>query len=56
MYQHIVSGDMYISVNKEDLVVENLNSNDLQKILDNFENKKSNIMNLKLENLVDPSI
>ena len=56
MYQQIVSGDMYISVKREDLVIENLKSNDLQKILDNFETKKAKITTLKLENLVDPSI
>jgi hypothetical protein len=56
LYQQIVSGDMYISVTREDIVVENLKSNDLQKILDNFEAKKAKITTLKLENLVDPSI
>ena len=56
LYQQIVSGDMYVSVSRDDLVIENLKSNDLQKILDTFEAKKSKIMTLKLENLVDPSI
>lgn len=56
MYQQITSGDMYISVNKNELTIENLKSLDLKKILDNFETKKSMIMTLKLENLVDPSI
>ena len=56
MYQQIVSGDMYISVKKEELVIENLKSDNLQKILDNFETKKSKMINLKLENLIDPSI
>ena len=56
MYQHIVSGDMYVSVTKTELVIENLKSDDLKKILENFETKKSKITTLKLENLVDPSI
>lgn len=56
MYQKIVSGDMYVSVKKDELMVETLKSNDLKNITDNFEFKKSNITKLKLENLVDPSI
>ena len=56
MYQQIVSGDMYVSVNKNDLVIENLKSSDLQRILNNFETKKTNMTTLKLKNLVDPSI
>jgi len=56
MYQQIVSGDMYVSIKRDELVIENLKSDDLQKILNNFETKKSNMMNFKLGNLVDPSI
>ena len=56
MYQQIVSGDMYITVKKEDIVIENLKSTDLQNILNNFESKNIKITNLKLDNLVDPSI
>jgi len=56
MYRQIVNGDMYISVKREELVIENLKSNDLQKILNNFETKKTNITTLKMENLIDPSI
>ena len=56
MYQQIVGGDMYISLKREELIIENLKSSDLKKILDNFETKKSMILTLKLENLVDPSI
>jgi len=56
MHQKIVSGDMYVSVNRNELIIENLKSNDLKKILDNFENKKAKITTLKMQNLVDPSI
>jgi hypothetical protein len=56
MYRKIVSGDMYVSVRKDELVIESLKSNDLKKIADNFELKKTNMTNLKLENLIDPSI
>ena len=56
MYQEIVSGDMYISVNREDLFIENLKSDDLRKVISVFETKKTNVINLKLENLTDPSI
>ena len=56
MYKQIVNGDMYISVTRTDLSIENLKSDDLQNILNNFENKKANMTALKLKNLVDPSI
>ena len=56
IYRQVVNGDMYISVNREDITIENLKTIDLQKILDGFENKKNIITNLKLKNLVDPSI
>ena len=56
MYQKIVSGDMYVSVKKDELVIESLKSEDLKNINDNFEFKVVNITKLKLENLVDPSI
>ncbi len=56
MYRQIVGGDMYVSVKKEEVTVEKLKSTELQKILSNFEIKKSKIMTQKLENLVDPSI
>jgi len=56
MYKKIISGDMYISVKREELVIENLKSNDLKNIQNNFEMKEINTINLKLKNLVDPSI
>lgn len=56
MYYKISNGDLYVIVKTEDVTVENLKSVELQKILDNFETKKNNIGQLKLENLVDPSI
>jgi hypothetical protein len=56
IYQKIVGGDMYVTINKDELTIENLKSDDLQKILDYFEIKKSKISTIKLENLVDPSI
>lgn len=56
MYLQIVSGDMYVSVNRSDLTIEALKTTELQKILDNFEAKKVKITTLKIENLVDPSL
>lgn len=56
MYQQIVGGDMYVSVKREELIIENLKTNDLKKILANFEAEKTLISTLKLENLVDPSL
>ncbi|MFH0755292.1 MAG: hypothetical protein V1910_01320 [bacterium] len=56
MYQQIKSGDMYVNVNKTELIIENLKSNDLQTILDNFENKKIKTETFKMENKSDPSL
>lgn len=56
MYAQIVSGEMYVSVNRGDLTIESLKTSNLQSILNDFENKKSIITTLKIENLVDPSI
>ncbi len=56
MYKTLVKEDMYISVDKTELTIEKLKSDDLEKILNNFKAKKSVVANLKLENLIDPSI
>ena len=56
MYQQVSSGDMYVDVNRSDVAIESLKKSDLQKILDNFDNKKTIITTLKIKNLVDPSI
>ena len=47
---------MYVDVNRSDVAIESLKKSDLQKILDNFDNKKTIITTLKIKNLVDPSI
>ena len=56
MYKEIAGGDMYVSVNKYDIVVESLKIADLQKVLSDFQSKESKIQTLKKGNLVDPSI
>jgi hypothetical protein len=56
MYREIVSGDMYISVKREELTIESLKTTDLQKIADSFERKKTSMTTLKIENLIDPSL
>ena len=56
MYKWITNEDMYVSINTQDLVIEHLKSDDLKKILTNFEIKKTNVTTLKLKNSVDPSL
>jgi hypothetical protein len=56
MYLQISSGNMYVTISKNELVIESLDSSTLQNILNDFENKKANIADLKIDNLVDPSI
>jgi len=47
---------MYISVNKEDLMLKSLKIDSLKKVVDNFESKKEIISKLKVEYIIDPSI
>jgi hypothetical protein len=55
-YLNISNGDMYISVNKEDLMLKSLKIDSLKKVVDNFESKKEIISKLKVEYIIDPSI
>ncbi len=56
LYHQIVSGDMYISVNKNELVLENLKTDEIKKLLANFELKAEKLKNLRIEKLIDPSL
>jgi cell division protein FtsI/penicillin-binding protein 2 len=56
MYLQIISGDMYVSVQRNELIIENLKTSALQDILNTFESKKANLSTLKTDSLVDPSI
>jgi hypothetical protein len=56
MYINITNGDMYVSVNKEELVIENLKVSSLDKVIKNIESKNLNFTNLRVEKLTDPSI
>jgi len=56
IYRKTTTGDMYISVAKDELVIENLKTDQIQNILNIFQDKKNQIKNLKLEKLVDPSL
>jgi hypothetical protein len=56
MYINITNGDMYVSVNKEELVIENLKVSSLDKVIKNIELKNLNFTNLRVEKLTDPSI
>lgn len=56
MYINITNGDMYVSVNKEELIIENLKVSSLDNIINKIETKKANFSNLKIERLTDPSI
>jgi myo-inositol-hexaphosphate 3-phosphohydrolase len=56
MYRKTVSGDMYVSVQRNELTIENLKINDIKNIISIFENKKNIINNLKIEKISDPSL
>jgi len=56
LYQNIASGEMYVSVTKDELQLQSINSNVLQKVVDDFESRKTEIGVLKMQKLIDPSI
>lgn len=56
MYLNITSGEMYVSVNKEELIIEDLKEKALDEIVNKIDYKKNNFSNLKIEKLLDPSI
>jgi hypothetical protein len=55
-YMNISNGDMYISVNKEDLMLKSLKIDSLKNLVESFESKKEIISKLKVEYIIDPSI
>ena len=55
-YTKISNGDMYVSVSREELNLENLKTGDLKKLIEDFESKKEIISNLKIKYLIDPSL
>ncbi len=56
MYQKISSGEMYISIDRSELNIEVLKTDELKKLINDFEARKVMVASLKTENLVDPSI
>ncbi len=56
LYREIVKGDMFVTVNRDELNLENLKIDDLKKVLAIFEAKKSAKDNYKVERSVDPSL
>ncbi len=55
-YKNIVSGEMFVSVNKSELKLETLRIDDLKNVLFDFEAKKSAVSIIKIEHSVDPSL
>ncbi len=56
LYRKIASGEMYVTVHREDLMLESLKKDDLKRTVDNFESRKLKMINLKIEPLIDPSL
>lgn len=56
MYRKTVNGDMYVSIKREEIKVEDLKTKDIESVLSIFENKQKIITDLKVEKLVDPSL
>ena len=55
-YNKIIKGEMYISVEKEELTFVKLNREELKSIIDKFEGKKDYVSKMKIELLSDPSM
>ncbi|MFA5934382.1 MAG: hypothetical protein WC827_00630 [Candidatus Paceibacterota bacterium] len=55
-YQKIVKGEMYVTVEKEELTLVNLDADKLKLIIDNFEQKKESVSKMKIDILADPSM
>lgn len=56
MYRKTVSGDMYVSVQRNELTIEDLKIDNIEKVLKIFEDKKDLVNTLKIEKVVDPSL
>ena len=56
IYTKISSGEMYVSINRSELNLENLKTAELKKLIENFEAKTQKVTSLKIEPVIDPSI
>jgi hypothetical protein len=56
LYLRIVSGDMYISIDKNELVLENLESSEIEFVIDGFELRKDQVDSLRDGIIRDPSL
>src|SRR5690349_8531295 len=56
IYSKISSGEMYISINRSELNLENLKTAELKKLIENFETKSQKAASLKIGPSIDPSI
>jgi len=56
MYTQITSGEMYVSVNKDQLDLQPLKTDQLKAILDNFQNRSVASTSLKVGTQIDPSL
>ncbi len=55
-YSRASGGEMYISVNKDELKLESLNIDALKKVLQDYKDKSQYITDFKSVSLVDPSL
>jgi|GEM_PF-6621325 len=56
IYTKISNGEMYVSINRNELNLENLKIDELKKLIDNFESKSAKISSLKIGPSIDPSL
>ena len=56
LYYKNVGGDMFVSVDQKDLYFQKIKTASLSKVIQDFENKKDLINNLKKTSLIDPSL
>ena len=56
LYHDIANGDMYVNVTKQELQLQNIDSNMLQKVVNDFESIKAEIAGIKQQKLIDTSL
>ena len=56
LYYKNVGGEMYVSIDKNDIYLQKIKSANLNLVIQNFENKKTAFATLKRSLLIDPSL
>lgn len=56
LYRDIASGEMYVSVNPNEIQSESIDATTLNSVVADFESRQAEIATMKIQKLVDPSL